>query len=838
MKPNLGNHLFARFAKSASLVLSLLPVATAMPAPGAAKAEPLAGVQENFGSGWRFHPCDTAPEPVGNSYDDSSWDAVGIPHTFKPAHRWLLDDADDPGAYIRDGVVFKAPLDKMQSQYHRRAGWYRKAFEIPNPDGGRRWWLVFDGAMQTTKVWVNGRFVGENAVGGYTPFSFDITKFVHPGPDNMLAVRVDHTVAPHAPPDPHTKDYMQFGGLYRNVRLVSSGPLHIPFAWTGEEAGLRVVVESLSPDSAAVRVDVAVRNEADSARKCVLETKILDAAGKCIATSSDEIEIHPGAVRTVRRKFPSIANPRFWSPDSPYLYSVVSKVWENGRLSDIRTSPLGLRTAEFSKKTGFSLNGKKLFIDGHCRHQFYPFAGEAVPDRYQWFDAWMLRQIGNAVRTSHYPQAPAFLDACDHLGLLVLEEPPTWIKTGDALWYKNLAEALRRMIRRDRNHPSIVTWSVCINHGKHPFANKEAGIDAEKITRAEDPTRNATPMDFSLPMCYGNNLPRNGALASEYPNWGGRWYRWDEMSMLDQTRQWLAKLSLMKAVPSASGAFSWLAFDYNTPRNAYYQHTICPNGAIDQYRIPKHVYYAYRARFDRKPMVFIADDWSAQRGKRTFVEVFSNCEKVALKLNGKPLGLMEREQDYPGICRAPFKMALAFEPGTLEATGLIGGKPVVEHIVKTPAKPSTLKLASDYDSIIADGADWTRIVVSLVDDSGTVVNETRQDKHDRIPALRKVEFSISGDGRLLGDNPTTLEAGKMIILAQATTTPGSFTVRAKCQGMRPAEIVVSTTPPAPDGQTPDYIPDNDLSKVWRILDDSAVVAAAACGTAKPKPTRH
>ena len=778
----------------------------------------------NLNAGWKFHLGDFKTPPVGLSYDDSKWEAVAVPHTLRQAHRWLLDEVDDIGKYMKkDGVVAKAPVDKLQVKYHRLVGWYRKTFVVPANMKGKRFHIVFDGIMQTAKVWINGHYLGENAIGGYTPFDFDVTKLVKPGDKNILTVRVDHTVNQHAPPDPDTKDYMQFGGFYRDVHFVVTGNMRVTFPWDASKAGTRVVVPSATSKSAVVKVTTVVRNDGSNAGKCELVSALLDARGKVVAEAKYSADIAPGKDRVFEREFKPIGNPRLWSPESPYLYTLSTKVFENGKLSDVKTENVGLRMVDFSKKTGFSLNGKKYFIDGHCRHQFYPFVGDAVVDRYQWFDAWMLRQAGNGARTCHYPQSPAYLDACDYFGLLVLEEPPTWMKKGDEQWYKNLAEALKRMIRRDRNHPSIVTWSICINHGRQPFKNDAAGVDAAKITIVEDTTRKCAARDYSLPMCYGKRLLKNGALASEYPNWGGRWYRWDDDSMLDETRQWLAKISAMRSEPSAAGAYSWLMFDYNTPRNAYYQKTICPNGIVDQYRIPKYAYYAYRARFSNKPMVFIADRWlEKERGERKFVEVYSNCDKVELSLNGKKLGAMTKMTDYPVLPRPPFRMDVPYSAGTLKATGFINGKAVVEHTVRTPGKPVALRLATDYNTIYAGGGtDWTRVVVSLVDANGTVVNETVKGPRGKpFPSRRMVEFSVSGPGGIYGDNPTVLEAGKMVVFVHSGAKPGAVVLSAKSAGMKPATLKVGTVP---FPKKPNYIPDNDLAKVWKVLDPSVVV---------------
>jgi len=743
----------------------------------------------NFNQGWKFHLGDLPKAPVGAAFDDDAWQDVSVPHTLINAHRWMLDGDPKRDEKLAMEKITVAPDDELQSRYHRTVGWYRKTFKLPKDCASRNVFLSFEGVMQTAKVWVNGRLAGEHAISGYTPFHIDITPFVNFGGENTVTVLVDNTLKQDVPPDPHTKDYMQFGGLYRDVHLVITDKLYITFPWEERDAGVEITTPAVAEDEAMVRVRTSVRNSSDAEKQCRLETSILDADGKTVLSRDLTRAIAAGAKHTFDQTA-AVMNPHLWHPDHPYLYTVRSRIYDGDTLVDQVENPLGVRWVEFDKKTGFSINGKKLFVDGHCRHHHYPFVGEAVPDRYQRFDAQQIRKAGNAARTSHYPQDPSFLDACDELGLLVLEEPPTWMHRGKGLWMDRLAEAHRRMIRRDRNHPSIISWAVCINHQR---AQPELLNAAEE----EDPTRQLAQADFALPMCYGRRMPSGGALGSEYPNWCGKWYRWDEASMIDQTRQWLTKLNAMKALPDSAGAFSWVMYDYNTLRNSYFQKAVCPNGLVDQYRIPKYTYYSYQAQHDPNPMVFIANSWSppAKKGNVN-VEVYSNCDTVTLSLNGKSLGAMEQDKKLPKIKHPPFRKSVPFTPGTLEAVGSIDGKVVARYTVKTPGKPVSLQLASDFDTIVADGADWTRIIVSVVDKNGTTVNETFVDKKDKkgglLPTKREVAFEISGSGKLIGDNPVLVEGGQMVILAQSTEQPGSMTITAKSKGLAPAKLTVRT----------------------------------------------
>jgi len=738
----------------------------------------------NFNAGWKFKLGEMPKPPIGAEFDDSRWEDVSLPHTLIQSHRWMLDGDPKREEKLATNQFPAPPDDNLQSTYHRTVGWYRKSFDLPESCQSKNIFLSFEGVMQTAKVWINGEPAGEHEISGYTPFHFDITSLVTPGRKNIVTVLVDNTTKKYTPPDPHTKDYMQFGGIYRNVHLVITDKMYITFPWEERNAGVQITLPAVSKKEATVNVRTSVRNSYNKEKTCRLETTVVDAQGRSVLSMKESVVIPPGAKHTFEQTSKTIKAPHLWHPSDPYLYTVRSSVYDGNSLVAVNEEPLGFRWVKFDLETGFSINGKKLFIDGHCRHHHYPFVGEAVPDRYQRFDAMQIRKAGNGVRTSHYPQAPAFLDECDRLGLLVLEEPPTWIEKGDEIWLKNLEEAHRRMIRRDRNHPSIVTWAVCINH-KGPV--KEL-VDASK---EDDPTRQLAKYDFGLQMCYGSGVPNKGGVASEYPNWHGEWYRWDEKSMLGQTEQWLKKLSRMKAAPDCSGAYSWVMYDYNTLRNCYYQKAICPNGLVDQYRIPKYTYYAYQAQHDPEPMVFIADRWNQSRQQK-HVEVYSNCDEVELLLNGVSLGKMEQADDLPEIEHPPFRKEVAFSPGKLEARGFINGKVAATHLVRTQSEPVALKLESDFDTIIADGADWTRIIASVVDKDGTVVCDYQWNKREYLPDNSSVKFSITGNGKLVGDNPVLLEAGRMIILAQSTMEPGEMTIKAESEGVKSAETTIVT----------------------------------------------
>lgn len=704
-----------------------------------------------------------------------------IPYPLKYCTRWLDNVSDN----------------NHQQTFHRTVAWYRKHFTPSAEWSGKKLFLEFEGVMQVTTVYVNGTNMGTHRISGYTPFHFDITTAVVSGQDNVIAVLVDNTISQDSPPDPGMKDYIQFGGLYRDVYLNVLNPVHVTFPWESTTAGVTISTPSPSAGSATVRVRTSVKNESPADKSITVQSTVLDSSGAVVKQMELAQTIAAGATSVFSHTSTAIASPKLWSTTAPYLYKVFTRVIDGGQIVDSCVNRFGIRWVGFSTSSGFTLNGSPIKLQGENRHQQWPFVGESVPNLYQAFDAKMLRACGNIVRTSHYPQDPAFFDACDEIGLLIDAAPPTWYnadaqalpKTGP--WWGNLEEAFRREIRRDRNHPSIIIWEAYVNHA----TACEAVLS--DVAHLEDSSGRLLGLcDFTHPMCYGTAMAGSGGMCSEYPNWQSDWRRMSETGMHDLTSQWLAKLNQCNAAADCGGLEGWCMFDYNTYHNAYFPDTsagtglvktICTNGLCDLYRIPKFGYFQYVAMTSSTPMVFIANDYVSTSVSLSdgLMHVYSNCDSVELVVNGTSKGMMTKTTStYPSINHPPFTMALTFQAGTLIALGFKSGAVVATDTVRTPFTAYTLKLEPDYTQIPANGADWTRIVVSVIDSLGTVMPA----------ASNSVSFSITGQGKLIGDNPVTMEAGKLIVLAQSTLTPGTMTVTAASSGLRSASATITTNP--------------------------------------------
>jgi len=321
----------------------------------------------NINSNWKFHLNDPQGVPWLVDYDDSDWKTVHVPHTLKLTSL-NLDDCQD---------------DKTQATFHRDVGWYRKHLQI-DTDPDKMIFLEFEGAHQVTDVWVNGKYVGQHAIGGYTPFHFDITDFVHSGNDNVVTLKVDNRKNPDVPPDPGPFDYIKFSGLYRDVYLVQTDRLYIPFPWEKREAGVRITTPTVKPGFATIDVKTTVRNLYDTPRLCSILTRVINADGIVVLKMNSTAEIPPDADYTFSQVNGLDEDVHLWSCSDPYLYRVNTLVLDGDKPVDCIENPLGLRKFELREGEGFFLNGEPLMLIGTNRHQHYAYIGDAMTNSLHW----------------------------------------------------------------------------------------------------------------------------------------------------------------------------------------------------------------------------------------------------------------------------------------------------------------------------------------------------------------------------------------------------------------------------------------------------------------------
>lgn len=628
--------------------------------------------RQSLNSDWRFKRQASPGAAVESEflnaeqpgYDDSSWMNISLPHTWDAT-------SDNPFPSTR---------------HFRGLGWYRRRLEVQPEWRGRRVAVDFKGAFQVADAWVNGRHAVQH-IGGFTGFQIDITDLLRWDAPNLLAVKVNDVLDPEIAPANET-NVVDYGGIYRSVSLVVMDPLHIApnGTWvTTEPAGNAVVV----------RVRSWVHNAGDSSVNAQLRTTILDTADQPVATLDASAVIAAGEDIEFDQKTQPLSDVQLWSPETPYLYRAMSTVSDGVRAADRYVTPFGIRFMGHDPSTGFTLNGKPINLHGVDRRQDYGFLGDAVPEVVGVRDVRLMKEMGaNFIRTSHYPQDPAVLDACDQLGILVWEEIPNikifiYPAAGDShpgelytqrfprAFMRNLKQQLREMVDRDRNHPSIIIWGLADDLSGYHYP--EDFVELSSAAHALDSTRwtagrapHVTDVIDATTFSAVELLREHG----EHPERKYIWNEWgafasqrglegdpvviggESVSMADTQAALLLEGYLMQwnALPWL-GTAKWCMFDTGEV-NATQTRTVWvwpwPDGKVtfrwpfndylgvaDMWRLPKHGFYFLQSQWTEKPMVHIAGHWTWPReaGQRRQVRVYSNCDTVELVLNGHSLGV-------------------------------------------------------------------------------------------------------------------------------------------------------------------------------------------------------
>jgi beta-galactosidase len=605
-----------------------------------------------------------AEEP---GYDDSSWVQVSLPHTW---------DATPDNPFTTTG-------------HFHGLGWYRRKLEIPAEWRGRRVWLGFNGVFQVADVWVNGRHLGQH-VGGYTSFQFDATDALQWGGANLLAVRVDDVLSPFIAPTNET-NVADYGGIYRSVLLTVTDAVHIP------ADGVRITTEQTN-HGVLVHVRTQVENSSDSSRDLEVETLVTDDQGQSVAALKSHITVAAQNHAAVEQSTAPLVNPHLWSPDSPYLYHLSSTVYDGDRALDRTDTRFGIRFMSYDPARGFILNGQFINLHGVDRRQDYGFLGDAVPELVGARDILLIKSMGaNFLRTSHYPQDPAVLDACDRLGILVWEEvpnikicmyPPSADNTNPVFterfpWplMENIKQQLREMIARDFNHPSIIIWGLGDDLSGYHYPQDFA--DLSNTTHELDPTRwtagrvppvtDISDATVEEDLFHQHELhPERRYIWNEWGSFGSErglegkpYYQrlpadplGEEVALSDSDAALFQEGYLMQfnSMPWL-GTAKWCMFDTGEV-NAAITDKICDGpfpdptvtfrwpfcdylGVSDMWRLPKEGFYFLQSQWTDKPMVHIVGHWTwpGESGRKRRVRVYSNCDTVELFLNGNSLGV-------------------------------------------------------------------------------------------------------------------------------------------------------------------------------------------------------
>jgi beta-galactosidase len=758
-------------------------------------------VEQNFSTGWLYVARDVR-NGERPDLDDHSFQQVSVPH-----------------------ANILTPAETFDPDMFRFVSWYRKHFQ-PDPTWKNKLVrLRFQGVMTIADVYLNGRHLATHK-GGYTPFEVDLAPGLQFGKENIIAVRVDSRIQPHVPPEgtpeispsglyffasrghlarlaPKMYGYYLFGGIQRDVELRVSDRLHIEDVY--------YVTKRIRPD-AALSATIHIRNDRSAPTESSVRVRIRDREGQEVAAAAANVKLASGEARDVPLEIDPIRNAKLWDPDHPNRYVAEAELSDSSGATDREATWIGIRQIDWTGGV-FHINGQPLQLRGLNRHQTYPFIGGAVPNRLQRRDALTLKYgLGvNAVRSSHYPPDPEFLDECDRIGLLVMDEFPSWQYVGqDSEWKDNEVNAAREMILRDRNHPSVFLWGVRVNEGSfHEDDDRDLYDRTYGLVKQLDPSRapggarlsegwhgKMVPEETLTVNDYSEHFPQPATdmpwLISEFgdarqiPVWE------DEDALLWGTNFWMGHYDALYAHPEFSGAMGWAAFDYNSPEFNTPVAITATHCVDDIYRLPKgFTAYAMASQMDPDlygPMVHILSYW-----EQAFPDLWvaSNAEEVEVKVNGKSIG-RQRATEFSHLPHPIFKFTLgeAYQPGTVEALAFRHGEIVAREELRSPQEAEKLQIVTDDASIVADGADATRVVVYAVDRNGNV--NPYED--------RRVNIEVR-NGTLLGMPTAHLEGGRIAFYVQARQHQREpITVEVSAEGLSATEATVAVEPET--GQIP------------------------------------
>jgi beta-galactosidase len=736
-------------------------------------------------------------------FDDSKWRPLDLPHDWAVELPFVHDDAGSGDSQLRSHGY--KPLGRRYPE--TSVGWYRREFEIPAGDRGRRIWIEFDGAFRDVQVFVNGCYIGNNE-NGYVPFRFDLTDFLSYGAKNYIVVRVDARNGDGW--------FYEGAGIYRHVWLMKQDALHLG-RWES------IIRASLSGNSAVLSLGTIVENEGKQAEEAHVSWKIFDASGKLVATAetaAQKIDVDGSAHFSASAH---LAGPALWSVEEPNLYSAIVTVTVNGVERDAERVSFGVRSVQFDAQRGFFLNGKSLKIQGTCNHQDHAGVGAALPDRLQYFRLGVLQQMGcNAVRTSHNMPTPEWVEACDRMGMMLMCE------TRQASSNPSGLAQLEAMVKRYRNAPSVILWSIGNEENalQGPMAEQGAAIAATMVHKCHelDPTRvvsaavnadnrkgisdavdlvgfnyhldfpDAFHKDFPTRPIFGSETSSAASTRGEYTTDWQRNVVDSYHGVYELPELWW---KFYGERDWAAGGFAWTGFDYRGEPTPFGWPSVSSNfGIVDLCGFPKDYFYYYKSWWRAEPTLHLFPhwNWNGKEGTEIAVWVYSNLDEVELFVNGKSMG----NQRVPQLGHLEWKAK--YEPGVIEARGSKNGRIVLMEKRETTGEPESIRLTADRTEIEADGEDIAVLKIEVLDRQGRPVPT----------ANNKIEFKVSGSGTLIGvgnGDPNCQESDKeprrslfnglAQVILQSTMRPGAIQVEAVKAGsdassLMPAKLLITT----------------------------------------------
>ena len=741
----------------------------------------------------------------------SLWDGWSFYH-------FAVDEIFDPARMPDDGwtrviLPHSAHLEpRVVTEQWQGDALYRRDLIVPEEWEGKTVWLRFEGAMMVADVYLNDEHIFTRQ-GGYLPFTLDLSGNLHFGKSNRLLVHLDNRDNPITGPKPlESLDFNYYGGLYREVRLLVRDSLHITDEMLADRVaggGIFVTYPNVTQTRAKVSVKTHAVNTGAVSRQFRIDHTLMDGERKVASFTSGTMnlasmgDVEHTAVFTVE-------SPRLWSPRSPALYNLRTRIVNGDRVVDERATQIGIRRIDIGKE-GFLINGEKMFLRGVNRHQEYPYVGYALPPNADYRDAKLIKEAGfDYVRLSHYPHSRHFMRAADELGLVLLNAILGWqYYNPDPAFSEHVRQTCRDLIRRDRNHPSVIAWECSLNESPMPSALVDAldGIVHEEYPGDQAYSAGWVPEGYDIFLEARQHrllhpqpsIPDKPYIVSEYGDWeyyaqdaGFNQDSWTSLSEAERTSRQLLSHGEVRLLQQATNiqeahndnlstpAFAdgyWVMFDYNRG----YADDIEASGLMSLERIAKPAWYFFRSQRDADesstryaggPFVHIASEWRTDSPRP--VRVFSNADEVELFLNGESLGRRtpDRNRISNNLRHPPFTFETRdFIPGTLEAVAYKDGMEIKRHSVQTPGEPTGVSARLATQGIDPTDNDLLFVHARIIDKNGVTVPLTG----------KRIEFSIDDNLEIIGPGSATSENGTAAILVRVKQAHGRFTVSARME---------------------------------------------------------
>lgn len=765
--------------------------------------------RENFDANWKFHLGDL-PHAEQVTFSDQKWRQLNLPHDWSIEGSFRPDNpSGHQGGLLPGGI-----------------GWYRKNVNLTGVKE-KKYFIVIDGAYKNSTVYINGNPLGTRPY-GYATFQYDMTPFIQEG-NNVVAVKVDNSKQPDS-------RWYTGAGIYRHVWLVTTAPVYV------SQWGTFVTTPKVSAKEATVNVATTIANDGKEKANLKIVSTIVNNAGTDVATVTQTNKATPGSKITVNTNL-KVSSPNLWDVEHPNLYKLITKVYQEKELKDTYTTTFGIRAIAFRADSGFFLNGKNVKILGVCNHHDLGSLGAAINDRALQRQLELLKSMGcNGIRCSHNLMAPELFELCDKMGFLVMDETfDSWYIGKDAApygfqnYFKDWHEReITDMVLRDRNHPSVVMWSIGNEIKEQWFPGSTNGGDLARelvaIIKKYDTTRPTTSaFNFSRDaekkgmtaavdvVGFNYTIDAYDEFKKKHPDWAyiasETTSQFDSRGVYHFTLDTLVKTypdcqtsafddagggttheeawQAVKERPYMSGMYIWTGFDYMGEPAPYEKQAVSSYfGIFDLCGFPKDAFYFYKSQWTKEPMVHLLPHWNWKPGQMVDVVAYTNCDEVKLYLNNKPL----ETRNFSNTKKLSLRWKFPFTPGTLKAEGYKNGQLVATDFVKTAGDAAKIELSADRSNIQADGKDLSFITVKITDE-----NKTRIPDADNL-----LHFEIEGEGKIVGvgnGNAMSLEpakgnerrafSGMCQVIIQTTGKKGNILLRASSLGLPDEKIVIS-----------------------------------------------